>query len=190
MSKILLIDNYDSFTYNLYHYLEELWEAGVEVVRNDELEQVNFADFEKVVVSPGPGLPKEAGQLMETLEQIKTTHDILGICLGLQAIAELFDYELENLGKVVHGQSTEMQVLDQQAKLFRGLPQNFKVARYHSWVMSAKAKGELKVTAIDLDGQIMAIQHQDLPIHALQYHPESVLCEQGKDILKNWLYSN
>ncbi len=187
MPKILLIDNYDSFTYNLYHYLEELWEEGVEVVRNDELGSVNFEDFNKVVISPGPGLPKEAGQLMKVLKQIKDTHQILGICLGLQAIAELFGYKLQNLGKVVHGQSTQMKVLDPEATLFQNLPQNFKIGRYHSWVMQAKEEGELKLTAFDLEGRVMAIQHSSLPIHAVQFHPESVLCEYGKEILKNWM---
>lgn len=170
--------------------MEELWEEGVEVVRNDELESISFDDFEKVVISPGPGLPKEAGQLMEVLSIIKDTHQILGICLGLQAIAELFDYELKNLGKVVHGQSTLMKVADSKAKLFRGLPNEFKVGRYHSWVMQPKEAGELKVTATDLDGNVMAIQHEELPIHAVQFHPESVLCEHGKEILRNWLTSN
>tara|TARA_B100000965_G_scaffold403942_1_gene433376 strand:+ start:1645 stop:2211 length:567 start_codon:yes stop_codon:yes gene_type:complete len=187
MAKILLIDNYDSFTYNLYHYLEELWEEGVEVVRNDELDSVNFNEFEKVVISPGPGLPQEAGHLMAVLDKIQNSHQILGICLGLQAIAKLFGYQLKNLGKVVHGQSTPMKVLDPKAVLFQNLPQTFNVGRYHSWVMQVKEKGELKVTATDLDGNVMAIQHHKLPIHAVQFHPESVLCEHGKEILRNWL---
>jgi anthranilate synthase component 2 len=187
MSKTLLVDNYDSFTYNLYHYLEELWEEGVEVVRNDHLDSVNLNEFDKVVVSPGPGLPKEAGQLMKTLERIKETHQILGVCLGLQALAELFGYDLKNLGKVVHGQSTRMKVLEPTATLFQNLPQTFKVGRYHSWVMQPNNGGELKVTATDLEGNVMAIQHKELPIHAVQFHPESVLCEHGKEILRNWL---
>lgn len=189
MSSILLIDNYDSFTYNIYHYLEELWEEGVEVVRNDEVTIEKVQEFDRIVISPGPNLPQAAGNLMPILNEIVAEKKILGICLGLQAIAEVFDLKLKNLKQVVHGQSTPIEVLDSKTTLFRGLPQQFKVGRYHSWVIDEKSnlENKLKVTAVDEAGNIMAVTHPTLPIHAVQFHPESVLCEYGKEIFKNWL---
>ncbi|MBD98308.1 MAG: aminodeoxychorismate/anthranilate synthase component II [Verrucomicrobia bacterium] len=188
MEKVLLIDNYDSFTFNLYHYLDEMWPEGIEVVRNDVLNTLNFNQFHKVIISPGPGLPEEAGQLLESLAMIKHTHHILGICLGLQAIAKTFDCKLKQLDKVVHGQSTTI-YQKSDSKIFNGLPQHFKVGRYHSWVMDVNSKNEdIKVTAVDEKDDIMALEHSFLPIYGLQFHPESVLCEYGKTMLKNWLY--
>lgn len=192
MSKILLIDNYDSFTYNIYHYLEELWAEGVEVVRNDELTLEKAQQYDRIVISPGPNLPQAAGNLMPVLKAIVAEKKVLGICLGLQAIAEVFDLKLKNLKQVVHGQSTPIKVLDANALLFRGLPRQFKVGRYHSWVIDEKSNldHKLTVTAVDESGNIMAVAHPTLPIHAVQFHPESVLCEYGKEILANWLNGN
>ena len=192
MSKILLIDNYDSFTYNIYHYLEELWEEGVEVIRNDELTLEKAQKYDRIVISPGPNLPQAAGNLMPVLKAIVAEKKVLGICLGLQAIAEVFDLTLKNLEQVVHGQSKLIKVMDSDNLLFKGLPQQFKVGRYHSWVIDEKSKLDhnLKVTAVDESGNIMAIAHPTLPIHAVQFHPESVLCEYGKEMLGNWLNGN
>lgn len=189
MPKILLIDNYDSFTYNLYHYLEEMWSPGIDVYRNDQLSEINLSYYKKVVISPGPGLPEQAGDLMSFLRKIQQSHEVLGICLGLQAIAEVFGLRLKNLKQVVHGQSTPIRIIDGQNLLFNGLPTSFKVGRYHSWVIdeTSNLENKLKVTAVDEIGNIMAISHPILPIHAVQFHPESVLCEHGKEILKNWL---
>lgn len=189
MPKILLIDNYDSFTYNIYHYLEELWEEGVEVLRNDELTKEKVNKFQRIVISPGPGLPKDAGKLILTLKELPKETKILGVCLGLQAIAEVFDLKLKNLKQVVHGQSTPIKVLEPKSLLFCGLPQQFKVGRYHSWVIDERSNIDHKliVTAVDEVGNIMAIAHPSLPIHAVQFHPESVLCEYGKELLGNWL---
>lgn len=189
MPQILLIDNYDSFTYNIYHYLEELWEEGVEVVRNDELTLEKAQEFDRIVISPGPNLPQAAGNLMPVLKAIVAEKKVLGICLGLQAIAEVFDLKLKNLNQVVHGQSTPIKVLEADALLFRGLPRQFKVGRYHSWVIDEKSnlENKLKVTAVDESGSIMAVVHSTLPVHAVQFHPESVLCEYGKEMLGNWL---
>jgi anthranilate synthase component 2 len=192
MSKILLIDNYDSFTYNIYHYLEELWEEGVEVIRNDELTLEKAQQYDRIVISPGPNLPEAAGNLLTVLKSIAAEKKILGICLGLQAIAEVFDLKLKNLKEVIHGQSTPIKVTDSTSLLFKGLPQQFKVGRYHSWVIDEKSNfdNKLIVTAVDEFGNIMAVDHPTLPIHAVQFHPESVLCEHGKEMLANWLNGN
>lgn len=158
-------------------------------MRNDELTLEKAQKYDRIVISPGPNLPQAAGNLMPVLKAIVTEKKILGICLGLQAIAEVFDLKLKNLKQVVHGQSTPIEVLDPNALLFRGLPQQFKVGRYHSWVIDEKSnlKNELKVTAVDEAGNIMAVAHPTLAVHAVQFHPESVLCEYGKEMLGNWL---
>lgn len=191
MDKILLIDNFDSFTYNLAHYLDELWDRGVDVLRNDQLNLQKVREYNRIVISPGPGLPNEAGNLLPIIKEILEEKKILGICLGLQAIAEIFDYQLKNLKEVVHGQATNIKVLKADDILFQGLPLQFKVGRYHSWVMDKKSnpKGELLVTSIDENENVMSISHAELPIHAVQFHPESILNEYGKEILKNWLDS-
>lgn len=190
MLRILLIDNYDSFTYNLYHYLEELNGGEVTVMRNDEIDFQQINSFDKVLISPGPGLPKDAGSLMEFLKNYSHQKSILGVCLGQQAIAEHFGMKLQNLNAVVHGQSRRINVLKKEAILFRGLPKNFKVGRYHSWVVEkANFSDEFEVTSEDEQGNIMSIQHKELPIHAVQFHPESVLTEFGKEMIQNWLNS-
>ncbi|MFT6947647.1 MAG: anthranilate synthase component 2 [Vicingaceae bacterium] len=187
---ILLIDNYDSFTFNLFHYLEELNEGELTVVRNDEVKNCKVENYDAVVISPGPGLPSEAGELMSFLGNYATKKPILGVCLGLQAIAEHFEMELENLEEVVHGQSHGVKILKQESKLFKGLPERLKVGRYHSWVVkNASISTQFDVTAETMDGKVMAMEHKTLPICAMQFHPESILTEFGKEMLQNWLRS-
>lgn len=187
MSKILLIDNYDSFTYNLFHYLEEFYQGEIVVMRNDEIEFARVDEYEGIVISPGPGLPKEAGQLMKFLESFAHKKRILGICLGQQAIAEHFEMPLLNLNEVVHGQSTLIEVLNDQS-IFKSLPSKLNVGRYHSWVIDPqKVNAEFEVTAVDSSGLIMGIKHKSLPIEAVQFHPESVLTDYGKEMIKNWI---
>jgi len=186
MTHILLIDNYDSFTYNLVHYLEELG-AQVTVRRNDKLNIEEAAAFSHIVLSPGPGIPDEAGLLKEIIATYATTKKILGVCLGQQAIAEVFGGRLENLSEVYHGIATPIKIIDPQATLFKDLPTEVVVGRYHSWVVSEDLPESLKVTARDHKGQIMAIEHKDYLVHAVQFHPESILTPSGKKMLANWL---
>tara|TARA_B110000046_G_scaffold31498_1_gene33504 strand:- start:46642 stop:47217 length:576 start_codon:yes stop_codon:yes gene_type:complete len=185
---ILLIDNYDSFTYNLFHYLDELNEGRVEVVRNDELDLDKVKNYDRVVLSPGPGLPKDAGKLMGFLKHHATEIPILGVCLGQQAIAEHFGMKLKNLSQVVHGQSRKIKILETNRRLFKNLPSEIMVGRYHSWVIEPETISEnFQVTSTDEDENIMSIRHKYLPIYAVQFHPESVLTPQGKEIVKNWI---
>ena len=186
MTQILLIDNYDSFTYNLVHYLEELG-AQVTVRRNDKLSLEEVEAFSHVVLSPGPGIPDEAGLLKEIIATYAATKKILGVCLGQQAIAEVFGGRLENLSEVYHGIASPIIIIDPQATLFKDLPTEVVVGRYHSWVVSEALPESLKVTARDHKGQIMAIEHKDYPVHAVQFHPESILTPSGKKMLANWL---
>jgi len=186
--KILLIDNYDSFTYNLFHYLEELSSHEVLVIRNDELELNHLDQFDSVVISPGPGLPAQSGKLMEFLKCFAKNKHILGICLGQQAIAEHFGMKLKNLSQVVHGQAKKVNVLTKNEPLFKGLPQTFNVGRYHSWVIDPQSlHKDFEATSSDEAGNIMSISHNTLSIKAVQFHPESVLTEHGKQLIENWL---
>lgn len=188
MQKILLIDNYDSFTFNLYHYLEELFDGEIEVMRNDEIDFERIEEFDAFVISPGPGLPKKAGDLMKFLNDYSQTKKILGICLGLQAIAEHFGFKLKNLAEVIHGQSHEIRVINRDNPLFHNLPSTFKVGRYHSWVIDENSLSQdFEISSRSMDGSIMSISHKRLALHAVQFHPESILTENGKDLLKNWL---
>jgi anthranilate synthase component 2 len=186
MTQILLIDNYDSFTYNLVHYLEELG-AQVTVRRNNKLSLEEVAAFSHIVLSPGPGIPDEAGLLKEIIATYAATKKILGVCLGQQAIAEVFGGRLENLSEVYHGIASPIIIIDPQATLFKDLPTEVVVGRYHSWVVSEALPESLKVTARDHKGQIMAIEHKEYPVHAVQFHPESILTPSGKKMLANWL---
>ena len=187
MSKILLFDNYDSFTYNLLHYLKELG-AEVEVFRNDKIAIDDIERFDKIVLSPGPGIPEEAGILLPLIKRYAPTKTILGVCLGEQAIAEAFGAKLVNLTNVHHGVSSEIKVL-QEDSLFDGLPTIFKAGRYHSWAVSKENLPDcLEVTAEDSEeGEIMAIRHKEYNVRGIQFHPESVLTPDGKRIIKNWL---
>ncbi len=189
MKKILVIDNYDSFTYNLVHYLEDL-NCEVTVYRNDEFDIDDIKHFDKILLSPGPGIPDEAGLLKEVIKTYAATKSILGVCLGQQAIGEVFGGSLINLEKVYHGVATEVNILVDDEKLFDGLNKQIEVGRYHSWVVSTNDFPEvLEITSVDENGQIMSLRHKTFNVRGVQYHPESILTPNGKQILKNWLNS-
>ncbi|NJL11842.1 MAG: aminodeoxychorismate/anthranilate synthase component II [Microscillaceae bacterium] len=188
-SQILVIDNYDSFVYNLVHYLRDLGQHPV-VRRNDKIALEEVAAFDRILLSPGPGLPQEAGIMPALLQQYASSKSILGVCLGHQAIGEAFGGTLVNLPQVLHGLASQTTVLDQEDVFFRGLPLSFKVAHYHSWVVEeASIQGRLIVTARDENGLVMALRHPQYRVWGVQFHPESVLTEHGKQMLQNWLAS-
>lgn len=185
--KILLLDNYDSFTYNLLHVVKELGATDVEVFRNDQiaLEEVNR--FDKIILSPGPGIPEEAGLLLPIIKQYASSKSILGVCLGHQAIGEAFGATLENLTDVYHGVQTPVSIIREDV-LFDHLGRSLLVGRYHSWVVSRDRFPDcLEITAESEEGQIMALRHKTYDVHGIQFHPESVLTPQGKEIIKNFL---
>ena len=186
--RILIIDNYDSFTYNLVHLVNEIG-LQCEVWRNDKFAIDDVDAFDRIILSPGPGIPAEAGLLLEVIEKYASSKSIFGVCLGQQAIAEVFGGKLYNLSQPMHGIATPILVTDQEEKLFVGLPQSFKVGRYHSWVVDEKAiPGSLTVTAIDeADNSVMALRHNQFDVRGVQFHPESVLTEYGKKLMQNWL---
>ncbi|NRD24656.1 aminodeoxychorismate/anthranilate synthase component II [Winogradskyella litoriviva] len=188
MKKVLVIDNYDSFTYNLVHYLEDL-NCEVIVKRNDKLTLDEVDAFDKIVLSPGPGIPDEAGLLKQIIATYAPTKSILGVCLGQQAIGEVFGGSLENLEDVYHGVSTTITLSVEDEPLFNGLGKTFEVGRYHSWVVNANLPDSLEATSFDENGQIMSLRHKDYDVKGVQYHPESVLTPNGKTILKNWINS-
>ncbi len=183
---VLVIDNYDSFTYNLVHYLEDL-DCEVVVKRNDQLTLDEVDAFEKIVLSPGPGIPDEAGLLKEIITKYAPTKSIFGVCLGQQAIAEVFGGSLINLDDVYHGIATKIEIAKPNDILFEGLPKEIEVGRYHSWVVNPDMPDVLEATSFDENGQVMSLRHKTYDVSAVQYHPESVLTPQGKEILKNWL---
>jgi anthranilate synthase component 2 len=186
--KILLLDNYDSFTYNLAHYLRELTGEEVPVIRNDEVSLDEVGQFDAVVLSPGPGLPKDAGIMPELLRRYSSDKKILGVCLGMQAIGEAFGGTLVNLDRVFHGIATPAIILKQNEVLFKGMPREVMVGRYHSWVVSSQGLPDcLEVTAVDDNGQIMALRHKEYDVRGVQFHPESVLTPDGKQMIANWL---
>ncbi|MBU2947278.1 anthranilate synthase component II [Zobellia uliginosa] len=187
MKKILVIDNYDSFTYNLVHYLEDL-DCQVIVKRNDQLTLEEVDDFDKIVLSPGPGIPDEAGLLKEIIAKYAPTKSIFGVCLGQQAICEVFGGSLINLEDVYHGIATEI-TLTKDDPNFKGLNKNLLVGRYHSWVVDPNLPESLVATSVDDNGQIMSLRHKVYDVSAVQFHPESVLTPDGKKILANWLES-
>jgi len=186
MKKILVIDNYDSFTYNLVHYLQDL-NCDVTVKRNDKLTLDEVDNYDKILLSPGPGIPDEAGLLKPIIKEYAATKSILGICLGQQAIAEVFGGEIENLDNVYHGVSTEVELTNQDEVLYKGLPNKLEVGRYHSWVVKKNLPEGLIPTSIDVNGEIMSLKHKEFDVRAVQYHPESILTPKGKQILKNWV---
>ncbi|MFN4123001.1 MAG: anthranilate synthase component II [Flavobacteriales bacterium] len=189
--KILLIDNYDSFTYNLVHLLKESFlEFSLDVKRNDEVNTQESLAYDALLLSPGPGIPSEAGNMPSILKACATTKPILGICLGHQAIGELFGAQLINLPEVFHGVAMPTKLLDTSNILFQHVPEEFITCRYHSWAVKRNdLPEELRVIAEDENGIIMALSHQTLPIYGLQFHPESVMTEYGKRIIENWLNS-
>jgi anthranilate synthase, component II (EC 4.1.3.27) len=185
--KILLLDNYDSFTYNLLHAVKELGMTDVKVVRNDRIGLDEVEQFDKIILSPGPGIPEEAGLLLPVIKRYAPTKSILGVCLGHQAIGEAFGAHLENLKEVYHGVQTPVSIL-RQDKLFKGLGKEIPVGRYHSWVVSREGFPDcLEITAESREGQIMALRHKSYDVHGIQFHPESVLTPQGKEIIQNFL---
>lgn len=185
--KIIIIDNYDSFTYNLYHLIKEVGYRQIEVHRNDKISLEEVGEFDKIVLSPGPGIPSEAGLLLPVIERYAPSKSMLGVCLGHQAIAEVFGATLVNLTDVYHGVATPVNVVGKDV-LFDGLPETFEVGRYHSWAVSPlHFPSSLRITAVDEEGAIMALCHETYDVHGIQFHPESVLTPRGKEIVRNWL---
>lgn len=186
--KILLLDNYDSFTYNLMHLIEKISDTEVEVKRNDKITLAEIESFNKIVLSPGPGLPKNAGIMPELLKKYSSSKSIFGVCLGLQAIGECFGAKLKNLSTVYHGVTTPVNV-NTGSNLFNACPKRFLVGRYHSWAINEITLPEdLEIISTDDDGNIMALKHKRYKVSGVQFHPESILSEYGETILKNWLY--
>jgi anthranilate synthase component II len=183
--KILLLDNYDSFTFNLFHYLEGL-NCEVIVSRNDEILIDEIAVFDKIILSPGPGLPNQAGLMMEIINRYAFSKPFLGVCLGMQALAESFGDELYNLKEVRHGVASKISIVN-SSLLFENLPLNFEVGLYHSWAVQLKEDSPFKATSFSEDGVLMSFEHKTLPIYGVQFHPESILTEHGKEILKNFI---
>lgn len=187
MKKILIFDNYDSFTYNLLHTVQSLGHTDVDVIRNDRMTLEEVERYDKIILSPGPGLPEEAGLLLPLIERYAATKCILGVCLGHQAIGQLFGAKLENIPHVFHGVQTPAQIVAEDY-LFAGLPEEMEVGRYHSWIVSRENfPSELQITALDKEGTIMALRHRTLDLHGVQFHPESILTPQGTAIIRNFL---
>ncbi len=184
--KTVIIDNYDSFTYNLAHLVKELG-AEVDVLRNDKFELEELEKYDKIILSPGPGIPEEAGLLLEVIRTYAGRKPILGVCLGEQAIGQAFGGKLTNLSEVFHGIQTNVKIKNKDY-IFSGLPTEIPVGRYHSWVVDTDGfPEELVITAISSEGQIMALKHREYDVHGIQFHPESVLTPDGKQIVSNWL---
>ena len=189
MKNILVIDNYDSFTYNLVHYLEDLG-CAVTVKRNDQLSLDEAEPFDKIVLSPGPGIPDEAGLLKQIITKYAPTKSILGVCLGQQAIGEVFGGKLINLDTVYHGVATKVNIVVDDEPVFKNIDKSIEVGRYHSWVVDVDSlPEELEITSFDENGQIMSLRHKEFDVKGVQFHPESVLTPEGKHMLENWLNS-
>jgi anthranilate synthase component 2 len=187
-TKILVFDNYDSFTYNLVHLVEKILHTKVDVVLNDQLKMEDVKKYDKIILSPGPGLPVEAGSLLPLIHEYAATKSILGVCLGLQAIAESFGAQLFNLDTVYHGISSPLTITDKDDILFNGIDQGEQVGRYHSWMVSEDGlPGCFDISAKDDQGRIMALCHKSHDLRGVQFHPESVLTPCGEKILRNWL---
>ncbi len=194
MNKILILDNYDSFTYNLVQLVEEIIGGEVDVYRNDEIAIADVDRYDKIILSPGPGIPSEAGILLSLIKTYAKSKSILGVCLGHQAIGEVFGGQLINLSKVFHGVKTKVNLIPSielslnNNDWFKGLDAEIEVGRYHSWVINEQnIPAELEVTAVDSAGMIMSIRHREYDIQGVQFHPESVLTPQGRVMLENWL---
>jgi anthranilate synthase component 2 len=186
--KVLLLDNYDSFTFNLFQLVGEICGAAPDVFRNDKIALEEIEKYDKILLSPGPGLPSEAGIMPEVVREFAAKKSILGVCLGHQCIAEAFGAKLENMERVCHGFGVNTLVKDKKEMLFQGVPEQFESGRYHSWMVSRKGLPEvLEITADDGEGRIMALRHRDLDVRGVQFHPESVLTPDGAAIMRNWL---
>jgi len=190
MKKVLIIDNYDSFTYNLVHAVEEIIGGDVTIKKNDQLTLEEIEAYEYIILSPGPGLPDEAGLLKEIIKTYKDSKKIFGVCLGLQAIAEVYGCSLKNLKQVYHGIKSEIKVTEEGSLIYQNLPNKIEAGRYHSWVIDEETLvEELKVTSREANGQIMSIEHKTDKVYAVQYHPESIMTPKGNQILENFLNS-
>jgi anthranilate synthase component II len=188
--KILVFDNYDSFTYNLVHLVEKILHTKVSVFRNDEISLEDVAAFDKIILSPGPGVPLEAGLLVPLIQAYASSKSILGVCLGHQAIAEAFGGSLINLDTVFHGVATPVNILSTSNVLFQGLPPTIEVGRYHSWIVDEDTlPGTLEITARDNNNYIMALSHREYDVQSVQFHPESIMTPNGEAIIRNWLNS-
>ena len=185
MKKIFVVDNYDSFTYNLVHILREL-NCTLDVKRNDDFDIDEIDSYEYILLSPGPGIPRESGLLNEVIKKYHKTKSILGVCLGMQAIGEVFGGEIENLKNVYHGVETSIKIINHE-KLFLDIPKNIMVGRYHSWIVKKPLPKGLVVTSEDENNQVMSLRHSKYPVRGVQFHPESVLTPHGKTIIKNWV---
>ena len=189
--RILVFDNYDSFTYNLVHIIRELgFDEGLEVHRNNRIALEDIHRFDKILLSPGPGIPSEAGILIPLIKEFASTHDLLGVCLGHQAIAEAFGGQLYNMPEVLHGVAESMHIMDPEELLFKGIPNKFMACRYHSW--SVEREGlppAFSITVEDDKGRIMGLRHKDHKLRGVQFHPESIMTEFGKEMIFNWLKS-
>lgn len=187
-TKILVFDNYDSFTYNLVQIIERIMNQEVDVVRNDQISLEEINQYDKIILSPGPGIPEEAGILLDVIKKYAPTKSILGVCLGQQAIAEAFGGSLINLSEIFHGVATSAELVKNDTKLFRNIESGLEVGRYHSWAVNPdNFPTELEITAVDKDGMIMALQHKTYDVHGVQFHPESILTPDGEAIIKNFL---
>ena len=187
-NKVIIIDNYDSFTYNLLHIVEELLNEEVLVVRNDQFEIEELEKYDKIILSPGPGIPEDAGLLKDVIKKYCKTKKIFGVCLGLQAIGEVFGAKLRNLESVLHGQKTIMHKTENSTPIFESIPDSFYAGRYHSWVIDKTSDtSNLIITAVDDEGEIMAAQHQKYNVFGVQFHPESIMTDDGKQMIKNFL---
>jgi anthranilate synthase component 2 len=185
--KILLLDNYDSFTYNLYHLVRELGATDVDVVRNDKISLDDVEQYDKIILSPGPGIPEEAGLMLPIIRKYAPTKTILGVCLGHQAIGEVFGAKLENLKQVYHGIQTPIDIVADDP-LFNGIGKEMLGGRYHSWIVSKRNFPEqLEITAMSREGYIMGLRHKSYNVHGIQFHPESILTPKGKFIIQNFL---
>lgn len=193
MARILVFDNYDSFTYNLVHLVEKITHTKVDVFRNDQISLEKVKEYDKIILSPGPGLPSEAGMLLPLISEYAASKSILGVCLGHQAIGEAFGGRLTNLSSVYHGVATLVKIVKHDTPsgisgVFSGLPDSLEVGRYHSWIIAKEAfPDDLEITAMDENGFIMAVQHKRFDVQGVQFHPESVLTPRGEEMLKNWL---
>ncbi|MBC7625859.1 aminodeoxychorismate/anthranilate synthase component II [Ferruginibacter sp.] len=186
--KILVFDNYDSFTYNLVHLVEKITHEKVVVFRNDHIALDDVKVYDKIILSPGPGIPEEAGLLLPLIKRYASTKSILGVCLGHQAIGQAFGGTLKNLDKVYHGVATKINILNQDAPILRGMGNEVEVGRYHSWIVDKENfPTDLEITAVDDNGYIMALQHKTFDVQGVQFHPESILTPDGEKMLRNWL---
>jgi anthranilate synthase component 2 len=186
--KIVVIDNYDSFTYNLVHAIKKISGQPVDVIRNDELVLSDLEKYDKIVLSPGPGIPEEAGLLLDIIREFAPRKSMFGVCLGHQAIGEAFGGTLTNMNRVLHGIATPVSQVAADPILFAGLPEQFDAGRYHSWIVDAEGLPDcFEVTSTDKNGQIMSMKHKEYDVRGVQFHPESVLTPLGEKMIENWL---